>query len=196
VIPAVRLAEEERPRLRPLKVRPEELALRYPVVVSPTATVSHEGHLYSMPPEAIGIPATLYLHRGRVRIVAGRHEAVHPGLFEPGARSLLSEHRAQLVAAVSGKRARRYLERQHLLAVGEPALLYLTEITHRRPGVWIRDVERLHALLQEHGDAALRDAFSRGLEDGVFGAEYVAHHLREDAPPRGTTTSLQAELAL
>ncbi len=195
VIPAMRLAEE-RPRLRPLKVRPEALALRYPVVVSPTATVSHEGHLYSMPPEAIGIAATLWLYRDRVRIVAGRHEAAHPRLFEPGARSLLPAHRAQLVAAVSGKRARRYLQREHLLALGEPALLYLTELTHRRPGVWIRDVERLHALLQEHGDTALRDAFSRGLEDGVFGAEYVAHHLREDSIPRQPADARQTELAL
>ncbi len=195
VVPEVRLAEE-RPRLRPLKVRPAELALRYPVVVSPTATVAYEGHLYSMPPEAIGIPATLYLYRDRVRVVAGRHEAVHPRLFEPGARSLLPAHRAQLVAAVSGKRARRYLQREHLLALGEPALLYLTELTHRRPGVWIRDVERLYGLLEEHGDAALRDAFSRGLEDGVFGAEYVAHHLREAVTLCGRATSLAAELAL
>ena len=34
IIPAVRLAEEA-PRLRPLRVRPEELALRIPVYVGP-----------------------------------------------------------------------------------------------------------------------------------------------------------------
>src|SRR5437016_12489647 len=43
VIPAVRLAEE-RPRLRPLKVGPAELALRVPVVVGPTAAVLHDTH--------------------------------------------------------------------------------------------------------------------------------------------------------
>jgi len=40
--------------------------------------------------------------------------------------------------------------------VGAAALAYLTELTHRRPRAWIPEVERLHALLQTHGDAALR----------------------------------------
>src|SRR5207244_5982335 len=70
IIPAVRLAEEAS-RLRPLKVRPEDLALRIPVYVGPTGTVLHDGHGYSMPPEAISMPATLYLYADRVRIVAG-----------------------------------------------------------------------------------------------------------------------------
>src|SRR5207248_10236172 len=39
VIPAVRL-EEERLRLRPLKIAPADLALRLPVVVGPTAEKS------------------------------------------------------------------------------------------------------------------------------------------------------------
>ena len=39
IIPAVRLAEEA-PRLRPLRVRPEELALRIPVYVGPTGTAT------------------------------------------------------------------------------------------------------------------------------------------------------------
>ena len=106
VIPSLRLGEE-RARLRPLKVQPEELALRIPVYVGPTGTVLHDGHAYSMPPEAISMPATLYLYAERVRIVAGRHEAVHPRKFEAGEGSSLAEHRAALVAAVSGKRARR-----------------------------------------------------------------------------------------
>jgi len=71
VIPAVRL-EEERPRLRPLKVVPDDLALRVPIVVGPTGEVIHDTHPCSMPPDAIGIAGTLYLYRHRVRIVAGR----------------------------------------------------------------------------------------------------------------------------
>jgi len=43
IIPGVRLGEEA-PRLRALKVQPEELALRIPVYVGPTGTVVHEGH--------------------------------------------------------------------------------------------------------------------------------------------------------
>jgi len=193
VPPAARIAEE-RARLRPLKVKPEELALRFPVMVGPTAIVSHEGRTYSMPPEAIGIAGTLYLYREQVRIVAGRFEAEHPRQLEPGARSMLPEHRALLVAAVSGRRAKRYLEREHLLALGRPALEYLTELTHRRPRLWVRDVHQLHEALQSHGADAVRAAFERGLDERLFGAEYIAHALALSRPPR--TERRQQELAL
>ena len=79
------------------------------------------------------------------------------GNSQPGAGSILPEHRAQRVAAVSGKRARRYLQRQHLLDLGAGGAWRISpssRIGARRS--WIHDVERLHALLQTHGDAALR----------------------------------------
>jgi transposase len=193
VAPAARIAEE-RARLRPLKVQPEELALRFPVMVGPTAVVTHEGRTYSMPPEAIGIAGTLFLYRDRVRIVAGRFTAEHPRQLEPGASSMLPEHRAQRVAAVSGQRAKRYLEREHLLALGRPALDYLTELTHRRPRLWVRDVHQLHELLQSHGTDALRAAFDRGLTERLFGAEYIAHALSRSGPP--PIQRPQQELAL
>jgi hypothetical protein len=176
IIPAVRRAEEL-VRLRPLKVAPHELALRLPIVVGPTGYVGHDTHRYSMPPDAIGIAGTLYLYRERVRIVVSRFEGMHPRLTAPNAVSTLPAHRAEMVAAVSGKRGKRYLKRQHLLDVGEPALAYLTELTHRRPRRWVHDVDRLHGLLQERGPTALRAAFVQGLAAQVFGAEYIAHYL-------------------
>ncbi len=197
VVPEERM-KQERPRLRPLKVAPEELALRFPVTVGPTGVVLHDTHTYSMPPDSLGIPGTLYLYRDRVRIVAGRFEAVHQRIFGPPGKSTLPEHRAQRVAAASGKRAKRYMEREHLLEVGGVALEYLTELTHRRPRVWIRDVERLHALLEQHGDAALRSAVERGLAEHAIGAEYIAHYL-STAPPAPSPSSgaaLQPELPL
>ena len=181
VPPAQRIVEE-RPRLRPVKIAPADLALRIPVSVSPMGVVMHDRHPYSMPPEAIGLPGTLYLYRDRVRIVAGRFSAEHARQFGPGTGSILPEHRAQRVAAVSGKRARRYLQRQHLLDLGAGALAYLTELTHRRPAVWIDDIEHLHALLQTHGDVALRGAFERGLAEQAIGAEYIAHYLGDHTP--------------
>ncbi len=181
VTPLTRIGED-RARLRALKLTPDELALRMPIVVGPTGAVTHDGHSYSMPPQAIGIAGTLYLYRDRVRIVAGRFEAAHPRLFAPGARSNLPEHRAQQVAAVSGKRAKRYLQRQHLLELGGPALDYLTELTYRRPRLWLRDVERLHELLAVHGSESLRSAFAQGLTEQLFGAEYVAHALHSQPP--------------
>jgi transposase len=181
VVPAVRLAEEK-PRLRPLKIAPADLALRVPVHVGPTGYVVHDTHPYSMPPEAIGIPGTLYLYRERVHIIAGRFEATHARSFEPHQVSTLPEHRAQRVAAVSGKRAKRYLKREHLLGVGDAALLYLTELVHRRPRLWTRDVDRLHDLLEHRGADALRAAFDHGIAHSLFGAEYVAFFLDRTPP--------------
>lgn len=181
VAPSTRMAEE-RARLRALKIAPADLALRIPVSVSPTGVVIHDGHPYSMPPDAIGLPGTLYLYRDRVRIIAGRFSADHERQLQPGGRSILPEHRAQRVAAVSGKRARRYLQRQHLIDLGAAALAYLTELTHRRPRTWIHEVERLHELLQTHGDVALRTAFERGVAEQAIGVEYIAHYLGTSMP--------------
>lgn len=180
VIPEERMAEERR-RLRPLKIMPGELALRIPIVVGPTGYVVHDGHAYSMDPDAIGISGTLYLHRDRVRIVVGRYESIHQRLALPGQKSTLPDHRARHVSQVSGKRAKRYLQREHLLGLGPVALDYLTELVHRRPRVWIRDVDHMHGLLQAHGEEAMRLAFTRGLTDGVFGHEYVAHYIDTQA---------------
>ena len=123
------------------------------------------------------MPATLYLYGQRVRIIAGRYEAVHPRKFEAHEGSSLAEHRAALVAAVSGKRGQRYLKRQQLLELGEPAIRYLTEIVHRRPRQWFQDVDRLHAILQSQGPEVLRRAMEAGLQEQVFGAFYVERSL-------------------
>jgi hypothetical protein len=165
------------PRLRALKVQPEQLALRIPVYVGPTGTVLYDGHAYSMPPKAISMPARLYLYAQRVRIVAGRYAAEHPRGFSAQESSWLPEHRAAMVAAVSGKRGKRYLKRQQLLELGEPAILYLTEIVHRRPQQWFEDVDRLHQILQRHGPEILRRAMEEGLKQQIFGAFYVEKSL-------------------
>lgn len=177
VTPAERMGAE-RKRLRPVKVSSENLALRYPVFVGPTAFVLHDTRLYSMPPGALNTPGTLFLYRDRVRIIAGKYEAEHRRLMEPHTKSVLPDHRAAHVAGVSGQRGKRYLKRQQILDVGDPALWYLTEITHRRPRDWIGEVDRLHELLQAYGPEPLRTAFDRAVTTATFGAEYVAHYLR------------------
>lgn len=176
IIPAIR-REQERPRLRPLRVLPEELALRIPVSVGPTADVFHGGHPYSMPPEAAGLPGTLYLYRDRVRIVAGRFTASHPRQTEPGAVSRLPEHRAALLAAISGKRGKRYLKRQHLFETGEAAVRFITELVHRSPRLWSNEVDQLHELLQAVGPEAMERAFRAALDVNSISVDFVARAL-------------------
>jgi transposase len=182
VAPAVRLAEEQ-PRLRPLKVAPRDLALRIPVQVGPTGYVNYKTNLYAMPPDAAGSPATLYLYPDRVRIVAGRHEAHHMRIHGRNEKTSQPAHRAARLAAISGKRGKRYLKRQDLLDTGPSAATYLTEILHRRPNTWFREVDKLHELLQTHGPDSLLNAFARAVDTRAFGVEYVAHFLAQPVLP-------------
>jgi transposase len=76
VIPETR-RQEELVRLRPIKVFPEKLALRFPIFVGPTAEVLFEGVPYSMDPDATNIAGTVFLYQDRLRIVAGRFESIH-----------------------------------------------------------------------------------------------------------------------
>lgn len=175
-IPDVRLADE-RSRMRPLRVKPVDLALRFPLVVGPTGHVVHDTHPYSMPPESVGLACTLWLYRNRVKIVAGRHTAEHPRKFVRDEGSTLPEHRRQRVEAARSKRAKCYTKREHLLGLGEATVAYITELVHRRPKVWARDVDELHHLLETHGDRAVQSAIAHCLNERVFGHEYIAHHL-------------------
>ena len=74
--PGVLLAEE-RQRLRPLRLAPEDFALRFPIVVSPRATVVFEDQSYVMPSDSVGLVGALYVYPTKVVIVAGRYETVH-----------------------------------------------------------------------------------------------------------------------
>lgn len=201
VIPETR-RQEELARLRPIKVFPEKLALRVPVFVGPTAEVTFEACTYSMPPEATHVAGTLFLYEDRLRIVAGRFEATHARRKKGDPPAPLPEHRASKLASVHGKRAKLYQKRQSVLDLGPRALTLLTEITHREPMLASRRVEELYALLEEHGDAAMRDAIAaavdrgqlsvagvrRGLPIGDRGREGSSHRVGA-AQPRGPKSS-------
>ena len=132
-----------------------------------------------MPADAIGLTGTLYLGRDHVRIIAGRFSAKHPRLRDPDAKSILPEHRASMVAKVSGKRGKNYLKREHLLELGPEAVEYMTELVHRRPNLWHDDVHKLHELLDLHGADAMRAAIAAALSAQTFGPSYVAAQLGE-----------------
>ena len=179
VIPLLRLYEE-RPRLRPLPMTSAEFALRFPVHVGPTGRVELQGMRYSMPPEAMGIPGTLFLYPDRVRIVAGRFESTHPRVA-PGDTSFHEEHRAKALAAVSGERARLYTMRQHLLDLGGAVEPFLTELVHRGPLAWKGDVVALHGLLVSEGPTRLLAAIERAASKRAFDARSVRSCLEEIA---------------
>jgi hypothetical protein len=130
-----------------------------------------------MPPEAAGLPGTLYLYREQIRIIAGHFQAIH-GRFGPvGTVSRLPEHRAAHLAAISGKRGKRYLKRQQLFELGEAAVTFLTEIVHRSPRGWIVEVDLLHEMLQEVGAQRMLKAFRAAVQAQSFNVHFVAQCL-------------------
>lgn len=190
VIPEIR-RQEELPRLRPIQVLPEKLALRIPITVGPTAELYFEGVPYSMPPEATHVPGTLFLYEDRLRIVAGRYEAVHRRRKKGEPPAPLPEHRAAKVAAVHGKRAKLYEKREQLLQLGPAALALLTDITHREPKLASRRVEELYAMLETHGDDALRAAITHAVEAGRTSVAGVRMSLRQGAGAQAASRAPQ-----
>jgi len=178
VTPAERIAAE-RERMRPLAIAPHDYPLRFSVVVGPTGVVSFDGYRYSMPPESIGIPGTLWLFPERVRIVAGRHGSEHPRVPERGNTSIHPEHRTARLARVAGARGRLYLKRQELLDLGPVAETFLTEIVHRHRFTWKTEVEQLHEALLDHGPAALERSLRTANQQQLYGAQHVLAFLQE-----------------
>lgn len=178
VIPAARI-QEERKRLRPMPFLPAEYALRFPVFVGPTAWVDFRGYRYSMPPDTINTPATLFLYPTRVKIVVKHPPVQHPRIPPNGRVSTKVEHTAAGVAQVSGKRGKLYYQRQRLLERGEVAEAFITELVYARPRVWGRDVEQLFEMLQEVGPQALLLAMQRAHAKKHYGSEYVRERFQE-----------------
>ena len=191
VIPETR-RQQELPRLRPIKVFPENLMLRIPVFVGPTAEVEFEGAPYSMPPKAVNVPATLFLYEAKLRIVTagGRFEATHRRRTKDEPKEPLPEHRSARITAVHGERAKLYAKREALLALGSDALKLLTEITHRDGRLGYRAVGELYTLLERHGDGATRKAIASAVEKNTLFVSAVRRALgasgrgREGSVPR------------
>lgn len=199
VLPTVR-HQEELARLRPVRIAPQELALRVPIFVGPTAEVMFESRAYLMPPEAANVPGTAFVYEDRIRFVVGRHEVEHvrgrPG--DPPAS--LPEHRAAKLAAVHGARAKTYEKRQQLLHLGGDALTLLTALVHRSSRHHYAYVDTLYALYEEHGEEALRAAFAQVVDENTLTITAVREALERDgaqvelaldaeraSPPRGHT---------
>jgi transposase len=173
-VPAARL-KAEREYLRPLAIPPADYPLRFPVTVRTTGFVEHRGIRYSMPPETIGIPATLFLYADRVRILTKNGvEAAHPRLPAVGTASYRPADRVATLAAVHGARGRLYLQRQQILELGPPAEALLTEWVHRPQYNWKHQVEALHALLVLHGPERVLAAIERALADGRYHVDAIA----------------------
>ena len=88
-----------------------------------------------------GLDSEAFLRVVREFLATTPHVRQHPRYIAKGTVSPQPEHRAAQLAAVSGQRGRRYLQHEHLLKNGEPALLFLTALVHPAPRTSYRDLE-------------------------------------------------------
>lgn len=185
----------ELPRLRPVRVLPENLALRFPVFVGPTAEVLFEGVAYTMPPRAANVAGTVFLYEKQLHIVAGRYEARHVRRQAGDPPASLPEHRAAKLAAVHGARARLYEMRQQVLNVGVDALTLMTALVHSAPERASMHVERLHELFTQHGEESFRAALAQVVATRELTVTAVAHALESFAPEARSGASPPAGVA-
>ena len=178
VIPETR-RQEELPRLRPLAVLPESLAMRVPTTVGPSGHIVFEGARYMVAPEATNCPATLFVYEDRIRIEAGRHVSEQRRRTKSEPIEVAPEHRAARVAAVFGNRGKLYEQRQQLLELGPVALEFFTELVHRRRKDWPAVVTSLHQMLLDHGEDAMRDALGVATSQQTFTVAAVERRLIE-----------------
>jgi hypothetical protein len=188
-IPAERIPAE-RQRLSPRPIPSADYALRIVVTVRTTGFVEYDGIRYSMPPDTIGIPGTLFLYPdpGAPGIVTREGTPVeHPRWPDTGDTLYRSEHRVAKLAAVPGQRAKLYQKRQSRsrsgLELGPPAEKLLTEWVHHPRMNWRAQVEQLHELLVAHGPARTLAAIERVLRDGYPPAKAIAWVLNRAMEP-------------
>lgn len=167
-IPAVRLQQEP---LKPCPYEAKTYAFKATAVVRPTARVPYQGIEYSLPSQFIGQQVTLHLQAQRVAIYLGNQLlAIHPRFPENGKSSVLAEHAEQLFRWQRGK---PYAQRQLLLDLDSLVEPYLTELVHRRPQGWERDVELMYQLYRQIGQTELLAAVELAIEQRCFGGEYL-----------------------
>lgn len=161
----------EAERLRPLLLDKDGYRLRYSRRVRSDGHVEFDKRRYYAGKDHVARTVTLRVGEHVVEIRAGTtHVATHPRVPVNGLYSVLPEQRCELL---SKRGARPFAMRQLLLDLCPAATWYLTELRYRRPDHWSEQVERLYALLEEHGEAAMQAAFIEAAARHAVGAEYI-----------------------
>jgi hypothetical protein len=141
--------------------------------VSREALVAIDGNQYSVPIAHVGSPVTVRLYPTQVAIwrdteCLAVHERAPEGAHR---RVVIPEHYSPLFGRKP--RAQVMLYRQALLDLGEVAVAYVTELSHRQRAHLGPEILGLYALLQQQGAAELISAMALAQEANAFGADYL-----------------------
>lgn len=169
-VPRARMMLEAE-RLRPLGLDPVGFTLRYSRVVRTDGFVELDGLRYFAGFEHVGQAITVRVGKDEVHVHVGKDAPrVHPRRPANGKYSVLPDQREELLTKDG---ARPYVKRQVLMDLCPAAEWFMTEVRHRRPDHWRDEVDHVFALLEGHGEPAVRDALIEAGRRGVVGAEYV-----------------------
>lgn len=183
-IPAV-LLQREAPRLaeRPVEWTEDSYALHESLQVTIVGTVAYRMTPYQVDPRAIGTVATALIRRQTIEIHTVRDTSC-THVRRDGTRSVqrLPGQATEMLSHLHGERKQNYFKRECLLALGEPAQLFLEEVIHSHGnGRWASLVHRLFTLLEERGADRLRDALARCVAARRFDLFAVHAALKESA---------------
>jgi transposase len=161
----------EAPRLKPVQLDRAGWTLSYTRIVRTDGYLELHERRYFAGFEHVGKALTVRVSEREVLVWAGTvHVATHPRFPLNGRYSILPEQRAQVLEK-SG--ARPFVKRQLLADLCPAATWYMTELRHKRPELWREDVDRIFKLLEEHGEARVRDALVEAARVATVGAEYL-----------------------
>lgn len=183
VIPAVARKDEARWLAeRPVQVGADAWAIEDSATVTPMGTISYLGTAYSATARHLGAPATLLVRQRTIEIVVSGQRSTHVREDHTGEVRRLPDHRLDVLAALHGARKLATFRRQCLLELGQPAWQFMGPLVHRCPqGRWEKPCHELFDLLTQHGDGAIRDAFTRCVARETFTVAAVRAVLREAA---------------
>jgi transposase len=153
--------------------------------VSAESLVAVAGNRYSVPVMHGGAPVTIRLHRERVRIWRDTVcLADHPRAPDGAGRRVIDvTHFAPLFAAK--RRGQVMLYRDALLALGAPAVAFLSELSYRCRDRLGPEVLAVYALLEQHGATELVAAMELACAAGSYHADALRVLLAAPRPVRG-----------
>lgn len=173
----VDLFAEERPKLRPLPAAPYDAALVRPVRATNRCRVVVETNRYSVPPAYAGQLLTLKLYADRLRLFSGeRFVAEHRRSYEKRQDLEQPDHVQTLLHERSEARHQKLLLTFLGLSAHAPA--YHEQLAERRMNLR-HHVQKIVALSEIHGAAAIGRALDDAHALGAYSCEYIANLLEQ-----------------
>lgn len=168
---------EERPKLKPLPLLPEDCYVEVQASVDSRFRVELDTNRYSVPAEFASRRVILRRYAERILVLSPSERrvlAVHSRRYGRHQDILIPEHERSLILATRHAREKRMLET--FLSLGASTERYLSELQQRRPD-WHGHLRRINALALQHDRDEIARVIADALEHQAIGADYIENIL-------------------